>query len=106
MKITKKVLRQLIREELESVLSEGFDAQELRRVANSAIKCASSDPFKGLACAPHGLSLLEAIASENWFGALKAAKDLNSCVPDACKDAMAGVITMIKPLVGPRGEDE
>jgi hypothetical protein len=101
MKLTKRKLKQLIKEELNNVLGETWQPDpppDLSQIATKISACVSSGGMQTImTCGPYALELVRAIGQKtpDVFGAMNAARKLNNCVPETCKGAVTEIISVL-----------
>ena len=105
MKLTKRQLKQLIKEELNNVLNETLQpdpARDLAPLIANIQACVAKGGFmKSLQCMPIAMKLAEAVASEEWMAAMQAGLKLQGCIPSACSGVVKELVRMLKALGNP-----
>ena len=105
MKLTKRQLKRLIKEELNNVLNETLQpdpARDLGPLITNIQACVAKSGWEqSMECMPISLELADAVVDENWMKAMQVGFKLQSCIPRTCRGVVRELIRMLKALGNP-----
>ena len=105
MKLTKRQLKRLIKEELNNVLNETLQPDPTRDlaplIANIQACVAKGGWMQSFKCMPIAMELAAAVVDEDWMKAMQVGLKLQSCIPRSCSGTVRELIRMLKALGNP-----